>query len=276
MSENHEPFAELAAAWALDALDGDDAARFARHLGEGCDECVRALADYHEALARAADGLRESPPAAVRAALLARVGTPRRRGRLVAGWAASLALAAGIAAVVTASLVARGYEGRLAVLAREADGLRDQLAAETATVADLQRRLAEGERTLTMVRAESEEQARTLALLGDPATRVVTLAGLAPSPGARARMVWNADRGGVLIASDLPPVPEGKIYELWAIAGGKPRPAGLFSVDPSGHGSVRVAPIGGVTTVDVFAVTLEPAGGVPSPTGVMYLASKAA
>jgi anti-sigma-K factor RskA len=30
-----------------------------------------------------------------------------------------------------------------------------------------------------------------------------------------------------------------------------------------------------VATVDVFAVTLEPAGGVPAPTGAMYLASSA-
>jgi anti-sigma-K factor RskA len=32
----------------------------------------------------------------------------------------------------------------------------------------------------------------------------------------------------------------------------------------------------GVTRVDVFAVTLEPEGGVPAPTGAMYLAGKSA
>ena len=37
----------------------------------------------------------------------------------------------------------------------------------------------------------------------------------------------------------------------------------------------RLPPLPGVDKVDVFAVTLEPAGGVPAPTGLMYLAGKA-
>ncbi len=45
-------------------------------------------------------------------------------------------------------------------------------------------------------------------------------------------------------------------------------------MDAEGKGRLAVAPLAGVATVDVFAVTLEPAGGVPSPTGAMYLASK--
>ncbi len=66
------------------------------------------------------------------------------------------------------------------------------------------------------------------------------------------------------------------MYELWAIAAGKPFPEGVFTVRPDGRGSVRVDAIPGVASVDVFAVMLEPAGGVPSPTGDMYLASKPA
>jgi anti-sigma-K factor RskA len=275
MTELHEPFADLAAGWALDALDGEDAVRFARHLGEGCVECGRAVAEYRAALGSVAAELAEPPPAGVREALLARIGAPRRRTRVLAAWTAGMALAASLAAVVTADVVRRGYEGRLAGLAREADRLRDALATQTRTVSDLRRQLDDRERILTTVRAESEEQARTLALLADPATRVVMLAGLAPSPGAHARIVWHPERGGVLVANDLPAVPAGRTYELWAIAGGKPVPAGLFGVDEHGRGTLRVSPIGGVAHVDVFAVTLEPAGGVPSPTGAMYLASKA-
>jgi len=104
----------------------------------------------------------------------------------------------------------------------------------------------------------------------------VTLGGLTPHPQAQARIIWNAHAGGLLVAADLPPLPEGKIYELWAIAGGKPLPAGLFGVDAQGKGRLAVAPLPGGASVDVFAVTLEPAGGVQSPTGAMYLASKKA
>ena len=38
MSLNHEVFGELAAAYALGALDTDDLARFQAHLGAGCVE----------------------------------------------------------------------------------------------------------------------------------------------------------------------------------------------------------------------------------------------
>jgi hypothetical protein len=35
-----------------------------------------------------------------------------------------------------------------------------------------------------------------------------------------------------------------------------------------------VPQLAGVEKVDVFAVTLEPAGGLPAPSGEMYLAGK--
>src|SRR5439155_6750326 len=86
-------------------------------------------------------------------------------------------------------------------------------------------------------------------------TRLVSLAGLAPRPQAQGRIIWNARAGGLLVAADLPPPPAGKVYELWAIAGGEPLPAGLFTVDAEGKASLAVAPLAGVATVDVFAVT---------------------
>src|SRR5205814_116823 len=191
MSAAHEPFYELVAGHVLDALEGEDARRFAAHRAGGCAECERAIDEYQEALARLAADFREAPPARVRHALLQRVGeAPARRSRagLALGW----------------------------------------------------------------------------------------VAGLEPRRQAQGRLIWNARAGGLLVAADLPPPPAGKVYELWAIAGGKPLPAGLFTVDAEGKGSLAVAPLSGVATVEVFAVTLEPAEGVQSPTGAMYLASKKA
>jgi len=275
MSPAHEPFDELVAGHVLGALEGEDASRFAAHLAGGCAACERAVIDYQEALARAAAAVREAPPARVRHALLRRVGeAPARRARVgrALAWTASMALAAGIAAVVSGSWV----RARLDQLAGETAGLRAELAAQVQTVSELRRKLDEQEKTLTLVKAQAAEQERTLALLGDPETRLVSLAGLAPRPQAQGRIIWNARAGGLLVAADLPPPPAGKVYELWAIAGGKPLPAGLFTVDAEGKASLAVAPLAGVATVDVFAVTLEPAGGVQSPTGAMYLASKKA
>jgi anti-sigma-K factor RskA len=159
------------------------------------------------------------------------------------------AMAAGIAAVAAGLAVSTRYERRLDALSQEAATLKTEL----------------------------DRQAAVLAILRDPATQMVALNGLEPSPTARARMLWHEKAGGLLVAAGLPAPPPGKAYQLWAIAGkGAPVPAGVFTVDARGTGSLRVEPLPGVGRVDVFAVTLEPAGGVPAPTGPMYLAGKSA
>jgi len=110
-------------------------------------------------------------------------------------------------------------------------------------------------------------------LLRDPATRVVTLRGLGPSPGATGWLIWHQTAGGQLFVANLPPAASGKAYELWTIGEGAPRPAGVFRVDAEGRATHRVEPVEGGKPVKVFAVTLEPEGGVPAPTGPMVLAS---
>lgn len=247
----HEPFADLAAAYAIGGLDGDEQARFEAHLRSGCTECDRAVAEHREALVEVARGLAEPPPPRVRRLLverLARESAVRRPpARFWRGirWAASVAVAAGLLASLVSVYVSSQYESRIGQMAREAAALREQV----------------------------QQQLLALALLRDPETLVVQLNGLEPSPNARARMIWHGRDGGVLLTSDLPPAPHGKAYELWVIAAGKPVGAGVFNVDDEGKGGIRVAPIPNVSVVDQFAVTLEPAGGVSAPTGPMYLAS---
>ena len=287
MSEVHETFDDAAAGWALGALEPDDAARFEAHLREGCAQCERTLEEYRDVLVAVAGDLSEAPPPRVRDAVLEGAGArsagapalravppgQRRTGRLptMLVSATGMALAAGLAAIVTAGAMKARYEPRVEQLAREADGLRAQLAEQLETVSALRQRLSEQEHTLTMVRAQADEQGRQLALLTDPETRIVELAGLPPSPHAQGRMIWNPRAGGLLVALNLPPAPAGKTYELWAIAEGKPRPAGLFNVDAQGKGTLAVPASAGVPAVDVFAVTLEPEGGSPAPTGEKYL-----
>src|SRR5437867_13196326 len=117
-SAGHERFEELAAAYALGARDGEDAAHFQAHVAAGCGDCGRAVIDYREALVPVATDLGEPPPARVREALLERVRrlgggrVPRppieRLGAALAR-AATLALAGGLAGVVRgAYLAARG------------------------------------------------------------------------------------------------------------------------------------------------------------------------
>jgi len=256
---NREEIRELAAVYALGGLDGEDRARFETLLRAGDPDATTALTSFEVALLDLASESAEAPPSSVKAALMERItadratsapgaavkSVTRRRVFWPAAWAA--AMAAGIVAIVVGLSVSARYEERVRALTREAAELR----------------------------AELDRQQELIAMLRDPATEVVALSGLEPAPAARARIVWNAPAGGLLVAAGLPPVPEGKTYQLWAIAGKNPPvPAGVFTVDANGTGSLRVPSLPGVGKVDVFAVTMEPAGGRPAPSGKMYLAGK--
>jgi anti-sigma-K factor RskA len=254
-----EEIRDLAAAYALGGLDAEDRARFESLLGGGNPDAITALEEFEATVVGLTAELAQAPPPSVKATLMARIAAerrvppasgpvppvPSRRAWWPAVWAA--ALAAGIGAVAVGLSVSATYEKRLEVLAREAAALRGDL----------------------------DRPQQLIALLRDPSTEIVALAGLEPAPAARARMLWNAPSGGLLVAAGLPPAPEGKAYQLWAIVGqGPPVSAGVFSVDAQGAGSLPVSPLRGVGKVDVFAVTLEPAGGLPAPSGRMYLAGK--
>jgi hypothetical protein len=176
-----------------------------------------------------------------------------RRALIVAGATAAAVVAA---AVFTGGVVASRYEKRIGVIARETALVRDQMRREQAALRD-----------------EVTRAREVAVLLRDPATRVVALNGLAAAPDASGRIVWHEKAGGQLYVAGLPPAPAGKVYELWTIAGPAPRPAGVFAVDERGSASRPVAPVDD-GPVKVFAVTVEPTGGVPAPTGPMVLASK--
>jgi anti-sigma-K factor RskA len=259
---NRDEITELAALYALGGLEGEDRARFEALLEGGDPTALAAVRQFEDTLAGLAAATPEAPPASVKAALLARIeaeGRPTSRASVTplpdrAGPRGMLwpvvwggALAAGLAALAVGLTVGSSYEKRVTALGQESATLRGEL----------------------------ERQQAVIALIRDPSTQVVSLAGLKPAPAAKARMFWHARAGGLLIAAGLPAPPESKTYQLWAIAGKQaPVSAGVFGVDAKGTGSLRVPPLPGVGTVDVFAVTLEPAGGLPGPSGEMYLAGK--
>lgn len=260
---NHDEVAELAAAYALGALDGEERARFEALLAAGDADARAALRDFESTVATLAAETAESPPPALKSLLMARIDSEERsRGNVTrvlsmprsapphrSLWTvvAVSAIAAGVAAIAVGLAVSTVYDRRIGQLAQEQAQLKEELARQESLVTIFQ----------------------------DPATQVAALSGLAPAPEAKARILWHATAGGLLVAQGLPPAPAGKAYELWAITGtGAPVPAGVFAVDARGVGSLRVAPLRSGAPPDTFAVTLEPAGGVTAPTGSMYLVGK--
>lgn len=257
---SHEPFETHAAAYALGALDGDERVQFEEHLARGCATCAAAVREFHETLADVARATPPMiPPGDVKTALMRRVAATASRGvgrrwRAIR-WAAMTAAAIVGVSAFAAGFVSSRYEARIGTMARETAAIR----------ADLRRQEA-------ALRDQLAVSQTVIALLRDPATRVVTLRGLGATPEANGRLVWHERTGGHLFVANLQPPPPGKTYELWTISAGQPRPAGVFTVDASGQASQSVAAT--PSPVEVFAVTLEPEGGVPAPTGPMVLASK--
>ena len=122
------------------------------------------------------------------------------------------------------------------------------------------------------MQTEITRQANDLALLRSPVSEFLTLAGQQIQPGAKGKMIWDASTGtGLFLTVGLPALPPDKIYQLWVIADQKPISAGIFSVDLQGRGELRVINLPPTHLIQAFAVTLEPAGGVPQPTGEKYL-----
>jgi len=254
----HDTYDTLAAVYAVGALDGDDLARFEAHLAEGCGRCEPILRESRAALAGMALAATPAvPPPDVKAALQARIdaatrsrSTARASRHGWLSWGLATAAVVALAVMLASGVVASRYERQLGEMAREMTRERERLQQEEATL---------------------RSQVAALELLGDPATRIVELR--SPSGGdAVARVIWNDKAGGQIIVAKLPPAPPGKAYELWALGGAAPRPAGVFQVDPDGRAAQKVDPA--VEVPKGFAVTLEPAAGVPAPTGPIVLASK--
>lgn len=246
---NHSEWLERAEIYALGALDGEELRQFEAHLAAGCASCETRLRETREALTLLPRALAPvAPPPGARARLLNQIAAEgarpegRRPGWLWWGIGAGAAAAAGL-------LIALGWN--LSVMRQELQKLEVRVSA---------------------LRAEVAQKEQTLRLLSDPQVHLVSLAGLPPSPGAAGRVLWNpVTRTGILLTSGLPAVPRGRAYELWAIAGKEAVPAGVFTVDEGGRTLLRLPPLPEAKTFDKFAVTLEPAGGVPQPTGPMHL-----
>jgi len=247
----HDEWLEQAESYVLGALDGAELAQFESHLASGCPLCEHHLRETRERLVLLPRSLTPlAPPPAVKARLLERIASEAAMPcpeRPRAGW---LRWMAGAGALAGASF--------LIILGWNLSVTRHELRKLEAQTADLRTQLAWREETLQ--------------LLLDPGVRVIQLAGPSAIYRAAGRLFWDpVTRTGILLTTGLPQAPPDSAYELWAIAGAEPVPAGVFRVGRGGRGFLKIPPLPEAKPFDKFVVTLEPAGGVQKPTGPMHL-----
>ena len=299
MSEDR--FTELAADYVLGLLEGDELLEFERHLAAGCRACeteVSAMDTMGDALAYSGPPVR--PPAALRDRLMRAVESDlaEERQRAAAQARLKAAALAPAARPVTTPLspitpapapaagavpaprppTAREDRGRgvFGFLDRlmPALALAGLLAAVLSGAYSLRLRdsVAALQADLERVTGEKNEMARVLDVVESTRLQVIALGGLKPSPGSTGRVLWSPDtKKALFYAYDLPQPPAGKDYQLWVIEGQTPKSEGVFPVDERGHAMHVLPEVPDPAAVGAFAVTLEPAGGVPQPTGDMFL-----
>jgi anti-sigma-K factor RskA len=182
--------------------------------------------------------------------------TAEARARRRWGAAAWLAAAASLAFVVAAAGLVRA--------SRERDTLRVALRATEA-------RAAARADSLSAVSGALTEKARMLDAITGPSVRVVELTG----SGVRepiARMFWDrASNRWTMVAHNLPMPPAGRTYQVWLVTSDAKISAGTFEPSPAGDAMVQAEYALDSSALQAVAVTEEPAGGMPQPTGRMVI-----
>ena len=247
-NERHE---ELVALASLGLPQGEEAAEYARLLEEGCAECERLLPQLRlAAAALAVSAPPRQPRTGLRAELLASLGPsrlPARRAPLTA-WA--FAAAAAVLFVVVLFDDAR--------LRREREELRGKSSELAGQV--------ESSRT------ELSRRALRAHVLESDDIRILFLGGQGPQPQAHAKVFWSETaKARILVAGGLQPLPTDRQYQVWMFVDGKPVDQGVFDVDASGRAIVQSNDLTAVRTAVICAVTIEPRGGLPQPSGPIVL-----
>lgn len=127
---------------------------------------------------------------------------------------------------------------------------------------------------ITELQNDVQRKEELLSILESREVDLVMMAGLEVNPSGYGKIIWDPQaRKALLQVSNLPAVPTDKDYQLWIIKNNKPVSAGVFAVNnPTEDSFFKIEEIASdEQTADAFAITMEPKGGMPQPTGDMYL-----
>jgi Anti-sigma-K factor rskA len=281
---------ETAALYALGALSQREACAFGVHLREGCPACDEERKQFSkvvEVLGSATQPV--APPAYVRDLLSARIereaaemppmspsvipfpeqaratqlsSTPARS--YLSGVWLPWAVAAALLIAFAYSFTAWRTERRSLQAAMDQDRSEASALEENA-------RLKE---QLSEEGLVSAELAQINSVLSAPQSRKILLAGQEPAPDSSASIYWDIQGNRWVVTADLPPAPEGKVYQLWFVTPEAKISAGLINPDKKGHAFKVIGFPPEITQLAAAAITLEPEGGSEQPTMPIYALGK--
>lgn len=145
-----------------------------------------------------------------------------------------------------------------------------------ARISELQTEVEEQNQLLTLLESELERKEELLAILESREVSLILMAGLETNPDGYGKIVWDPENERALLqVANLPEPTTEQDYQLWLIKDEQdPISAGIFSFEQTAtdlfYRIDRLEERPSEQT-NTFAVTLEPRGGMPQPTGDMYL-----
>ncbi len=252
----HEQFADELALYALNELHGDELQEFEQHL-ETCASCrleLQAMRSDLGLLGLSAVGPR--PPARSKERLMRAIAAEPRDATASSTSAVSGRRNFWLAWIPAA--IALAVIGFALSLRQSNQSLRDQLAELRNRNNDQKIQLAQAQESMRLLLAPD---AIHVSLTPQNASKHPTATAIvSPSLG---RMT--------LMASNLPPVPPGKAYELWIIPQqGAPVNAGVFKPDEHGSAIMLDHPLPTVQ-MKTFALTVEDEAGSDKPTSPIVI-----
>jgi hypothetical protein len=281
-TELTDELSEQLTLYALGALEGVLPEEWETHLATGCRVCQQELVEIRSTLAWLAYNVPLiSPPAHLKARLFERVRASSATldepvPRSPAGFSSEGIRLRAAARKFTSSIVPPSSQfwgwriGSAFAIAAVVVGL-------AIDIGFLLRTIEAQKAQVAALKAELAHQQPILALLESPQVHIVVMNGRQPSPQGHGKIMWDSARKKALLyITNLPPAPKDKDYQLWQIVNDKPMSAGVFNLSTKGDGFFHVEPVdvNDLKQINAFAVTLEPKGGVPQPTGPIYLLGK--
>ena len=163
------------------------------------------------------------------------------------GWAIAASVALLVSLGANALLYSRWQQASTDLVAAQNSQARF---AQTSQV--MERRLNSTQEQLHVLRSPQEY-------------KMVALAGTPAHTSAHARVLYNgASHHVYLDVQQLPALPAGKQYQLWALDKGKPVDAGVLAATTAAGDSLQQ--MKDIASAQAFAMTVEPTGGSAGPT----------
>lgn len=256
--DTYYEFEELAAGFALDALDEEERQRFVRLMKKPDESHLQLAKELRSSGLQLAFALeRDEPGEQIKQQLLGQIKRESsekvkgsalaeerpRRGNYMLAVVASVALLFLCLSLLFYALNIRG-------------DARDSL------------------EQIDELESELRERDELLSILESRQIEVVTLSGLAAHPDAHGKVFWDTVNQKALLQVDLPAAPDDREYQLWLIRDNETTAVGTFSIREQAGSSffeLDGLPESDTDEADSFTVTLEPEGGSSRPTGEMYL-----